>query len=175
MSRRRIEQDLAEQIPYLRRYARLLAGPDRGDADDLVQETLLKAISSLDRFRAGAELRAWLTTIMINTYRSERRRARTRRAYLEAQPLDEPGGEPTQQAWMELQSLTEALAKLPPEQREAITLMAVEDVRYVDAARILNVKLGTFMSRIARGRAALRRLLDGQPEAPRKAVGGMER
>lgn len=171
MSQRRIQEDLAAHIPWLRRYARLLVGRDAHEADDLVQETLLRAIRSIDRFREGAELRAWLTAIMVNAFRSDRRRAATRRAWLAAQPGGEPATRARQVDRLEVQAVARALAALPPEQREAVALVALGDVRYADAAKALNLKLGTFMSRIARGRAALRRLLDGNEGPPgRRAV-----
>ncbi len=171
MSKKRISEDLAEHLPYLRRYARALTCGDAADADDLVQETLLKAIRSIERFREGAELRAWLTTIMVNTFRSDKRRARTRRAYLENQAGEEQQSAPRQQDWMEVQTVLRSLDTLPPELREAITLVALEDVKYTDAAQRLGLKLGTFMSRVSRGRAALRRMLEGEPDPSRRVAG----
>lgn len=176
MGRRRIEQDLAEQIPFLRRCARQLVGQGKvAEADDLVQDTLLKAIQSIDRFREGAELRAWLTTIMANTFRSERRREMVRRRHLERHDLVEPSIGPSQDDALEVKAVLDALAGLPPEQREVVALMAVEDIKYAEAAKMLNIKLGTFMSRIARGRSALRRMVEGKgavPPAPRRAANG---
>lgn len=171
MAKKKISEDLAEQLPYLRRYARALSSGNSAEADDLVQETLLKAIRSIERFREGAELRAWLTTIMVNTFRSERRRARTRQNYLDAQDGEEPQSAPRQQDWLEVQTVLRALDTLPPELREAITLVALEDVKYTDAAQRLGLKLGTFMSRVSRGRAALRRLLEGETDPRQRAAG----
>lgn len=171
MSKKRISEDLADHLPYLRRYARALTCGDTAEADDLVQETLLKAIRSIERFREGAELRAWLTTIMVNTFRSEKRRARTRKNYLDNQSGEEQQTAPRQQDWMEVQTVLRSLDTLPSELREAITLVALEDVKYTDAAQRLGLKLGTFMSRVSRGRAALRRMLEGEPDPRKRAAG----
>ncbi|MGF1562918.1 MAG: sigma-70 family RNA polymerase sigma factor [Geminicoccaceae bacterium] len=177
MSKRAIKDELVSMLPFLRRYARVLVRGNTAEADDLVQETMLKAIRSIDRFREGAELRSWLTTIMINTLRSEHRKARSRQAYAATLPGEEPSAPPRQQDWVEAQTVLEALQMLPSEQREAIALMAFEDVRYAEAADMLGIKLGTFMSRLSRGRAALRKHLEGdsdldKPPSPRLAAGG---
>ncbi len=171
MSKKRITEDLGHQMPYLRRYARALTSGNAAEADDLVQETLLKAIRSIDRFREGAELRAWLTTIMINTFRDEKRRVRVRQSYAETLSGEEPQVAPRQQDWMEVQTVLRALDTLPSDLREAISLVALEDVKYTDAAQRLGLKLGTFMSRVSRGRAALRQLLEGETQ-PKKRVAG---
>jgi RNA polymerase sigma-70 factor (ECF subfamily) len=132
------------------------------DADDLVQETLLRALASAETFREGADMRVWLFRIMHNTHISSGRRAQTRAAYVRTQiDMDAPAEPARQHDRLEVKAVLAALDALPEPQREAIALMAIEDLRYVDAARILGVPLGTFMSRISRGREALRRLVEG--------------
>lgn len=158
-------QSLTKELPYLRRMARLTTGGNAADADDLVQETILKAIARIDSYRGDAELRTWLTTIMINIHRSEKRRAAVRARYLERQPKGEPAAPARQVEKMEVVDTLAALKTLPEEQRLAIAAVAGGDMSYTQAAQALGLKLGTFMSRISRGRAALRRIVDG-PDMP---------
>lgn len=131
------------------------------EADDLVQETLLRALRSLDGFRGGSSLRTWLSQILINLHRSGRRQEARRRELLEERGPDEDRVAPSQEHAMELEQTLEALQRLPDEQREAIALVALGGTSYAEAAEVLGVKLGTLMSRIARGRAAMRAALDG--------------
>lgn len=153
---------LTRELPYLRRMARLTTGGNAADADDLVQETLLKAMANIDSYRGEAGLRTWLTQIMINIYRSEKRRDAVRLRYLERQPKDEPVISGQQTDVLEVKDTLEAMRALPEEQRMAIAAVAGGEMSYAEAAKAMGVKLGTFMSRISRGRAALRRMVDGE-------------
>ena len=161
MGRPAIDQEMTAHLRSLRRYALVLAR-NRADAEDLVQETLLRALAASDSFRVGADMRVWLFRIMHNVHVSAGRRAQTRAAYARAQADAEAPAQPaSQHQRMEVQAVLDAMQALPEPQREAVALMAVEDLRYADAARILGVPLGTFMSRISRGRETLRQLVDG--------------
>lgn len=162
---RRTSDELHDQIPRLRRFARLLTVGDAAAADDLVQETLLRAIGSVDRWRGDAALGSWLTAILMNVHRSERRRAAVRQAHLDRQPREGLSEPPRQEQRMELKEALEALEALPEEQRAAIALVAVGNMTYAEAASSLGVKLGTLMSRISRGRAAMRRRLEGEAQS----------
>lgn len=142
--------------------ARLTTGGNAADADDLVQETLLKAMVNIDSFRGEAGLRTWLTKIMVNVHRSDKRRAAVRARYLEAQPKDEPAMPARQVDALEVSDTLDALRELPEDQRMAIAAVAGGEMSYAQAADALGVKLGTFMSRISRGREALRRRVDGE-------------
>ena len=142
-----------------------MTGGNAADADDLVQETLLKAMSKIDSFRGDATARTWLTTIMVNTHRSERRRASVKARYMvepaaDAEPI-EPVAPARQESQIEVAETLAALRTLPEEQRLAIAAVAGGNMSYAEAAEALGVKLGTFMSRISRGRSALRRKVDG--------------
>jgi RNA polymerase sigma-70 factor (ECF subfamily) len=159
MADRALLQDIADSVAGLRRYALLLTG-DRHDADDLVQETVAKAIAAASGWRPGSNLRAWLFTILRNTHLSAVRRTRPSASLDDGIP--EPAGPPRQGQLVELRQILEAVAALPPHQREAVELIALEDMSYQDAARVLGIPIGTFMSRLARGREALRRRLDGE-------------
>lgn len=161
MSRRRTSEEMTAHLRSLKRYALVLAR-NPSDADDLVQDTLLRALSAADSFREGADMRVWLFRIMHNAHVSAGRRAQTRAAYVRAQSeLETPTAPAHQHDRLEVKAVLEALDTLPEPQREAVALMAMEDIRYADAAKILGIPLGTFMSRISRGREALRRLVDG--------------
>ncbi len=151
---------IAQQIPRLRRYARALTG-DRSAADDLVQDTLERAVSRFHLWRHGSDLRAWLFTIMHNIFVNQARsRARHQHEALEADPGAEAlrGRDPE---WLELRDLASALARVPDEQRVVLLLVGLEQFTYDEAARILDIPIGTVMSRLSRGRERLRLLLGG--------------
>ena len=171
MADRQVAEGLAAHVASLRRYAFALTG-SRLEAEDLVQETLTRAIAGAGSFRKGGNLRAWLFSIMHNAFISA-----LRRKQLIERPQDEGWPEPAQPATqlsrLEVRDVLAALARLPEGQRAAISLVALEEFSYQDAARILDVPLGTLMSRLARGREALRRAVDNARPALR-AVGGRE-
>ena len=149
---------IAQQIPRLRRYARALTG-DRSAADDLVQDTLERALSRFHLWRRGSDLRAWLFTIMHNLYVNQARsRARRQQESLESETAAEMlrGRDPD---WLELRDLASALAHVPDEQRAVLLLVGLEQFTYDEAARILEVPIGTVMSRLSRARERLRALL----------------
>ena len=153
-------ESIVELIPRLRRYARALAG-DRNAADDLVQDTLERAWSKLHLYRRGTDLRAWLFTVMHNVYVNQRRAARP------TAPLDEEMPELSQPAResdnLVLRDLDAAIRRLPPDQREVLLLVALEDMSYSEAAGALEIPIGTVMSRLARAREKLRAMLSGLP------------
>ncbi|MBI5784038.1 MAG: sigma-70 family RNA polymerase sigma factor [Rhodocyclales bacterium] len=146
------------ELPRLRRYARALVG-ERAAADDLVQDTLERAWSRSGQWRPGSDLRAWLFGIMHNL-----RIDQLRRPSLDTTALDdqfvEPPARATQSDSIEFAELAAALAALPEEQRAVMLLVALEEMRYEDVAQTLGIPVGTVMSRLARGRERLRRLLD---------------
>ena len=148
------------EIPRLRRYARALTRSiDR--ADDLVQETLLRAIAKEHLWQTGTDLRAWLFTIMHNQYVNIVRRAMRDESAVDINQLTSSliaTTDPT--ASRQLHELDRALACLREEQREVILLVGLEGMSYEAAAQILNVPVGTVRSRLSRGRDALRKLLD---------------
>ncbi|MEO0681131.1 MAG: sigma-70 family RNA polymerase sigma factor, partial [Pseudomonadota bacterium] len=147
--------------PSTERVARLLTRGNAAEADDLVQEALLRALRSVDGFDGRASLGTWLTSILVNLHRSEKRRAAVRRRWLERQPRDEPAEPARQEQRLEVAQTLEALDGLSEDQRAAIAMISVGGASYAEAAEALGVPLGTLMSRIARGRAMMRRRLDG--------------
>ena len=153
-------ESIVELIPRLRRYARALSG-DRAAADDLVQDTLERAWAKLHLYRRGTDLRAWLFTVMHNVYVNQLRAARPVVQLDEDMPeLSQPGRESD---GLELRDLDLAIRRLPPDQREVLLLVVLEDMRYDEAAGTLGIPIGTVMSRLARARERLRAMLSGLP------------
>jgi RNA polymerase sigma-70 factor (ECF subfamily) len=155
---------IAPHIPRLRRYARALAG-DQHAADDLVQDTLERAINKHHLWRPGSDLRAWLFAIMHNVFVNQLR-ARAARHESSLDEDDLPPVPSAQGARLEIRDLESALALLPPEQREIVLLVGLEQLSYAEVARALDIPIGTVMSRLFRGRERLRTLLTGAPAAP---------
>ncbi|GEO42896.1 RNA polymerase sigma factor [Skermanella aerolata] len=169
MARPSVVETLHEHIVSLRRFALVLTR-NRDDAEDLVQETLTRAIAAVDSFQPGTDLRVWLFRIMSNTHVNTLRKRQVRDAARASLP--DPVVEATQSLHVEVRQLLAALDELPDAQREAIVLMALGDLKYKDAAQVLGVPLGTFMSRIARGREALRCAMEGIKSIRFRIVGG---
>ncbi|QUT06584.1 sigma-70 family RNA polymerase sigma factor [Sphingobium phenoxybenzoativorans] len=154
------KRELAAVIPHLRAFGRSLSG-NRDLADDLVQETLLKAWAARQRFQAGTNMRAWTFIILRNHYLSQMRRARFRGEWDDLTAdrlLAAPAG---QDKHIELSDMQRALLQLPQPQREALILVGAGGFAYEEAAEICGVAVGTIKSRVARGRAALEQILDG--------------
>jgi RNA polymerase sigma-70 factor (ECF subfamily) len=150
-------------IPSLRRYARALLR-NRDEVDDLVHDCLVRALDQLHTRREDGDLRAWLFTIMHNLFISRVRRNK-RRGQLVS--LDETGddrfGTPaTQDGHMQGRDLLRALDALSEEQRSVLLLVTVEDLSYAEVARVLNIPIGTVMSRLSRARERLRGLMEGE-------------
>jgi RNA polymerase sigma-70 factor (ECF subfamily) len=153
---------ITQQIPRLRRYARALTG-DRSAADDLVQDTLERALSRFHLWRQGSDLRAWLFTIMHNIYVNQIR-SRVRQ---QQEPFDEQAAEAVRSQepdWGELRDIDDALSRLPDDQRAVVLLVGLEQFTYEEAARVLDIPLGTVMSRLSRGRERLRLMLAAAPK-----------
>ncbi len=163
------KQGLLELIPFLRAFARSLCGnPDA--ADDLAQETLVKAWQSRRMFAAGTNLKAWLFTILRNQFYSDRRRAWRQAAWDQDAAERIPGTSSEQTAAAELSDTARALRSLSDEQREALILVGAGGFSYEAAAAICNCAVGTVKSRVARARKSLLAALDGSAPLP-----GMER
>ena len=152
-----LKAKIIEQIPGLRRFARYLAR-DADHADDLVQETLIRALGALRQLDPGGNLRAWLFTILQNVLRGEWRRRRRSPVRLEV-PVEnapEPVKSGGQLETASLAELAGAIRKLPPRFREVLMLCGVEGFDYEEAANILGVPVGTIRSRLSRARAMLK-------------------
>ncbi|WP_199241125.1 sigma-70 family RNA polymerase sigma factor [Marinicauda salina] len=170
------QDELTGAIPHLRAFARSLCG-DPVEADDLVQETLVKAWKAQDRFKPGTSIRAWTFMILRNHFYSERRRAwrkSERGGEIPEAALTSNGA---QDGAMDLDDLRRALDRLPSEQREALVLVGAGGFSYEEAAEICGCAVGTVKSRVSRARNAVEALLsDSADLAPSKntAASGAE-
>ena len=152
--------ELLALIPFLRAFARSLTGNQEG-ADDLAQETLVKAWQSRATFIPGTNLKAWLFTILRNQFYSDRRRAWRQAPWDQDAAERIPGGGEDQIFSAQLSDTARALRVLSDEQREALILVGAGGFSYEDAAGICKCAVGTVKSRVARARKALMEILDG--------------
>ena len=154
---------LEENIPSLRRYAWSLMR-NANDADDLVQDCLLRALDRLDTVREEGQLRPWLFPIMHNLYVNRWRRAKIRAEVSAEKTAAEMPVPPSQPASAEMRDVLRGLRELPAEQRQVILLVAVEGFEYAEVAAMLGVPVGTVMSRLSRARDRLRDFVEGRPQ-----------
>lgn len=152
--------ELARVIPHLRAFGRSLSG-NRDLADDLVQETLLKAWAARKRFQAGTNMRAWTFIILRNLFLSQMRRARFKGEWDEITASRILAAPASQERHVDLGDLQRALLHLPQPQREALILVGAGGFAYEEAAEICGCAVGTIKSRVARGRVALEQLMTG--------------
>lgn len=156
------------EIPRLRRYARALTGAqDR--ADDLVQDTLERALEKWRLWHPGQALRPWLFSIMHNLHVDARRRD-ARVDFRDDEDLPVLEQRASQIDGLALRDLDRALARLPEEQREVLLLVGLEELSYAEVARTLGVPQGTVMSRLSRARARFRAILAGEAAPMLKVV-----
>ena len=153
-----LKEAMLAAVPSLRAFAISLSGNiDR--ADDLVQETLLKAWQHLNKFEDGTNLRAWLFTILRNTYFSDLRKRRREVEDVDGKKTASLSVAPTQQGHVDMQDLREALKLLSAEQREALVLVRAAGMSYEEAAEVAQCAVGTIKSRVNRARAKLSGML----------------
>jgi RNA polymerase sigma-70 factor, ECF subfamily len=153
-SRAQMTADLLAAIPNLRAFAVSLCG-NLDHADDLVQETLVKAWSNLGSFAEGSNLRAWLFTILRNIYYSEYRKRRREIADPDGAFAANLSTPPAQSGHMDLLDFRAALFELPSDQREALILIGASGLSYDEAAGICGCAVGTMKSRVNRARNRL--------------------
>jgi len=179
---------LEKEIPRLRRYAFALTR-NTSRADDLVQNTLVRAIAKQRCWQCGTNLRAWLFTLLHNQNVNGVRRSAREGAveFDDTWPFPTAATDPA--AGLSLRDLDRALARIPQERRQVILLIGLEDISYKEAATILDVPIGTIRSRLSRGRESLRILMDrthatepvnraaitSAPSKPKHFVPGFER
>jgi len=157
----RFEEELVELLPRLRRFARGLAR-NVGDADDLCQAAIERALKSRNQWQQGTRLDSWMYRITRNLWIDERRAAGRRGVHA---PIDEAANQIAGDGAAEVEAgalrgdVDSAMARLPDEQREVVMLVLVEGYAYREAAEILEVPVGTVTSRLSRGRETLMHLL----------------
>jgi RNA polymerase sigma-70 factor (ECF subfamily) len=164
------DSELERHIPALRRFACSLTR-DQDRADDLVQDTLLRAVSRWAQLRAPGSARAWLFQILYNTFRGG---FRCRPKPVLELPADTDGRHPAvvghPDDTLQLRSALAALARLPEDQRVVLELVAIEGLSYDEVGRIVGTPVGTVMSRLSRGREKLRELLEVHPPTQLRRV-----
>lgn len=149
--------DLEVHIASLRRYARALLRNNRADAEDLVQEALVRAVSRSDSFQTGTNLRAWLFTILHNVHVNQVRSKAARPAEVDVEDVESKLVSPArQEESVELREMMRLVDALPEEQRKVLLLVALEGLKYEEVAELLGVPIGTVMSRLSRAREAIR-------------------
>lgn len=152
------QQAVAAEIPRLRRYARALLGDD-GEADDLIQDTLERALARLPQWRDGESPRKWLFSILHNLHVDGLRRKSRRPPHVGLESLGIEASAPAADG-ASGRDLDRALQLLKVEQRQVVLLVGLEGLTYAETAEVLDIPVGTVMSRLARGRERLRTLLD---------------
>lgn len=144
-------------IPRLRRFARTLTG-NLADADDVVQTCLEKAMLNLDQWQPGTRLDSWVFRIARNSWLDDRRRAHNRKEHQDIGEMVElvgADGVAIAETSAEARMVRAAVDRLPPDQRDVVALVMLEELSYREAADLLEVPIGTVMSRLSRAKAAL--------------------
>ena len=170
-----VREAMLAAVPSLRAFAISLSGNvDR--ADDLVQETLLRAMANIDSFQPGTNLPAWLFTILRNLFRSEYRKRRREVEDADGSYAESLKSYPEQHGRIEFEEFRVALMKLPADQREALILVGASGFSYEETAAICECAVGTIKSRVNRARKRLAELLaidsanDFGPDQPTRAI-----
>ena len=159
LSDRDFKRALSDVAPHLRAFARALSGC-RDRADDLAQETLLRAWAARSRYAAGTNFKAWTFTILRNHFYSEARRSRFHGEYDELAAERILRAPASQESTIELTDVLRALTVIPENYREALILVAAGNLSYEEIANICGIALGTVKSRICRARAMLSQIIE---------------
>ncbi|UYV38255.1 RNA polymerase sigma factor [Rhodobacteraceae bacterium D3-12] len=157
--------ELVDHLPALRAFALSLTR-NGAAADDMVQDTVIKAWTNIDKFQRGTNLRAWLFTILRNTYYSSRRKLNREVADVDGAFTETLSVKPDHDGRMNLADFKTVFETLPDEQREALILVGASGFSYDEAADMCGVATGTIKSRVNRGRARLAELLELDENAP---------
>ena len=150
--------EIAIHLKSMRAFALSLTR-DVSRADDLVQDTVVKAWTNIDKFQPGTNMRAWLFTILRNTFYSERRKAKREVADIDGVLTDQIAEKPAHDGRLAMADFRKVFEQLPDEQREALMLVGAQGFSYIDAAELCGVAVGTIKSRVNRGRKTLADLL----------------
>jgi RNA polymerase sigma-70 factor (ECF subfamily) len=172
--------DLVACVPHLRIFARSLTG-NHERADDLLQDTIVRALTAAHQFRAGTNLRAWMFTILRNLHCDEFRKKRVQTQSLDDTPGHEPAVSPSQEASLEFSDFSRAFWQLDDDRRKALFLVGADGLTYEEAAKLCDCPKGTVKSRVSRARRELLHILDDaspideRRDAPTLAGYGHER
>lgn len=151
--------EIVEHLPSMRAFARSLTR-NPSSADDLVQDTVVKAWSNIDKFEAGTNMRAWLFTILRNTFYSAHRKQKREVEDIDGDMAERLSEKPAHDGRLAMKDFAVAFAELPDEQREALLLVGAEGFSYEEAADMCDCAVGTIKSRVNRARKRLTELLE---------------
>ncbi|EHL98057.1 Sigma-70 region 2 [Acetobacteraceae bacterium AT-5844] len=154
-----IENDLIACLPDLRAYARSLTR-NRHDADDLVQDTVVRIMNSADRFQPGTNFKAWAFTILRNRFLNEFVAKRKQTKELDEAGLEQIPTSARQEEGLEVADFQRVFHMLPEDHRSILSLVAGSGMAYEDVAKVLDCAVGTVKSRVHRARLALYHLLE---------------
>ena len=158
------DETIIAQLPMLKRYALRLTRSAHL-AEDLVQDCLARALSRRHLFHSDANIRPWLFTVMHNLHVSNCRQGGVRMVFARNQMANScEGREASQEHAADLNRVFRAINTLPKEQRDVVVLVTIQELSYQEAARALNIPIGTVMSRLARGRERIRTILSGRKD-----------
>jgi len=160
-----LRREITILLPDLRGFARFLVR-DRAMADDVVQDTLVRALAALHQFEPGTNLKAWLFTILRNQFYEQARRRKREMAAMDARFAGEEGAGAPQLARAELHELQALIWRLPPLLREALILVGAQELTHDEAAAICRVPVGTMKARLSRARAALSKMAEQDVAIP---------
>ncbi len=161
--------ELVQHLGAMRAFAMSLTG-NSALADDIVQDTIVKAWTKIDSFEEGTNLRAWLFTILRNTFYSHYRRAVREVSDTDGEHASRLAQKPDHDGRLQMRDFNRAFRNLPAEQREALTLIGAGGFSYEEVADVCGVAVGTIKSRVNRGRIRLSELLDISDEEPLEAT-----
>lgn len=168
--------ELVDHLPALRAFSMSLTR-NSATADDMVQDTLVKAWTNIDKFQVGTNMRAWLFTILRNTYYSNRRKAKREVADVDGVFTESMAEKPAHDGHLQMTDFRAAFAQLSDEQRETLILVGASGFSYEEAAEMCGVAVGTIKSRANRGRLRLAELMhleeDEAMELTDKATSGV--
>lgn len=153
-----LRPQLVALLPELRGFARFLAR-DRSAADDLVQETVVRALAGLDGFEPGTNLKAWVFAIQRNAFYEQTRRSTREKGHVPLEDARDEAGPEVQEGRTGVADLQRALWSLPPILREALVLVGAQEMSYEEAAQVCAVPVGTMKARVSRARTALARTI----------------
>ena len=158
-------EELVTHLPALRAFAISLTR-NASLADDMVQDTVVKAWTNIEKFEAGTNMRAWLFTILRNTFYSSRRKMKREVADVDNIHTDSVAEKPAHDGHLQFADFQEAFAQLPDEQRETLLLVGASGFSYEEAADMCGVAVGTIKSRANRGRKKLAELMQLDDDGP---------
>jgi len=160
-----IRRQIVELLPALRAFARFLVR-DRAGADDMVQDSIVRALGAIEQFQPGTNLKAWLFTILRNLFYEQSRRRRREANALQARFDEVEAANPQQHAQSDITDLQQLIWRLPPTQREALILVGAQEMSHEEAAAICGVPVGTMKARLSRARGGLAALMSATTVDP---------